>query len=166
MSYEFSFDKRTALIVFGCLFLSGALLVFAGFLVGAGSQSAADTKSALARNVVASNVIGVQKNSTQQDSVSSENSGNPQTLQVAPGPRNFCLQYGSFQDKKNAESLIKTLKKNGISATVFVFVDEDAKTWYAVRSGIYSSIDAAAKSASEIKKKTSMSVLVRRSDTI
>jgi len=166
MNYEFSFDKRTAFIVLGCLFLSGALLVFAGFLVGAGSQNAADTKSALARNAVTSTVSSVQKNITPQDSASSKISSNSPTLQVATGPRNFCLQYGSFQDKKNAGGLIKTLKKDGITAKVSVFVDENAKTWYVVRSGSYSSIDAAAKSASAIKKKISVSVLVRRSDTI
>lgn len=166
MPYEFSFDKRSALIVSGCLLLSGALLVFAGFLVGVGSQSAAGTKSSLPVTAVQTSVSSVQKSSTLQHPVSSEKLENSIPSSVSASSRNFCLQYGSFQEKKNAESLIKTLKKDGIAASASVFVDENAKNWYVVRSGNYSSVDAAAKSASEIKKKTNMSVLVRRSDAI
>ncbi len=157
----------------GCIFVAGALLLFAGFLVGRGSQNRVHNQAIPAvnspgmdRNAGAKKITGITHTGSSENGVPQAESNRTQTALTVPKQHSYCLQYGSFQEKKNAESAIKELKKNGIAAKIFVFVDSNSATWYAVRSGSYPSIDKAAESASKIAKKTNMSVLVRRSDAI
>lgn len=173
MSYEFSFNKQTGSIMLGCIFVAGALLLFAGFLVGRESQNGARNQAipavnapVMARNAGAKRNTEITRNTSSESSVPQSESDRMQTTPDVSGQHSYCLQYGSFQKKKNAENTIKGLKKNGIVAKIFVFVDSNSATWYAVRSGSYPSIDQAAESASKIAKETNMSVLVRRSDAI
>lgn len=103
-----------------------------------------------------------QESTTNQSQVESESLQTQHSNEDDHKNHLYCLQFGAFQDQKNAEKQVTFLKEKGISATVYPLESKAGKTWYAVRSGKYDSIEAAAKSASELSLNTKVSGLVRR----
>jgi septal ring-binding cell division protein DamX len=71
----------------------------------------------------------------------------------------FALQLSSFQDKAEAQAYLEQVKANGLAAYV-TEADVDGKTFYRVRVGKYSSIDAASDAKVDIDKATKKSATV------
>jgi len=75
----------------------------------------------------------------------------------------YCLQFGAFQDKANADAKVKTLKEAGITAMVFPTQDSGGHSWFAVRAGSYDGLAAATDAARAVSDQTGNYVIIRRS---
>jgi len=75
-----------------------------------------------------------------------------------PAPR-FALQLASFQDKAEAQAYLEQVKANGLPAYV-TEADVDGKTFFRVRVGKYSSVDAASDAKVDIDKTTKKSASI------
>ena len=170
MNLEFSIDKKTGAAIAACVVLASVLLVLAGYLLGAGSGARTPlpttaVAASAAQPSAPSLAAGAAASAPQSDSTASA-AAQPSTQPQPSAPPEYCLQFGSFRDKKNAQTLVKTLKKSGVTATVVVFADTNGQPWYVVRSGSYAAIDAAAQSAASLRAQQKISVLVRRAGVL
>ncbi len=179
MNLEFSIDKKTGAAIAACVVLASVLLVLAGYLLGAGSGAPASSaalpavsipgappaaKSASSPTHPAATASAASAQTALSGASSSDTSQTGASQPAAP-PQ-YCLQFGSFRDKKNAQALVKTLKKAGVTATVVVFADTNGQPWYVVRSGSYAAIDEASQSAASLRAQQNISVLVRRTGVL
>jgi len=163
MNYEFSLDKKTGLLVIGCCVLASILLLTAGFLIGISTTTARSVTAApqsLAPAPTQPSAVDTS-HSTPAGNGAAGSPSAPAAALPAAAPT-FCIQFGSFLVKKNADALVKQLKKSGVVATTSPFEDDAARTWYVVRSGSYSSMDDAAQAAQDLRKQLGLSALVRR----
>jgi len=71
----------------------------------------------------------------------------------------FALQLSSFQDKGEAQAYLEQVKANGLAAYV-TEADVDGKTFFRVRVGKYSSVDAASDAKVDIDKTTKKSASI------
>jgi len=71
----------------------------------------------------------------------------------------FALQLSSFQDKAEAQAYLEQVKANGLPAYV-TEADVDGKTFFRVRVGKYSSVDAASDAKVDIDKTTKKSASI------
>jgi len=71
----------------------------------------------------------------------------------------FALQLSSFQDKAEAQAYLEQVKANGLAAYV-TEADVDGKTFFRVRVGKYSSVDAASDAKVDIDKTTKKSASI------
>jgi len=71
----------------------------------------------------------------------------------------FALQLSSFQDKAEAQAYLEQVKANGLPAYV-TEAEVDGKTFYRVRVGKYSSVDAASDAKVDIDKATKKSASI------
>ncbi len=166
MNLEFSIDKKTGAAIAACVVLASVLLVLAGFLLGAGTAARTPLPTATAPASAAlpsaqPQAASAAASASQRESLASA-APQPSTQPQPSAPPEYCLQFGSFRDKKNAQALVKTLKKAGVTATVVVFADTSGQPWYVVRSGSYAVMDEAAQSAASLRAQQKISVLVRR----
>lgn len=76
-----------------------------------------------------------------------------------PKKSRFALQLSSFQDKGEAQAYLEQVKSNGLAAYV-TEAEVDGKTYYRVRVGKYSSVDAASDAKVDIDKATKKSATV------
>lgn len=174
MSFNFTFDKRTAPLMAGCVAVACLLIFLAGLLLGlrnghSGSAALAGAGASLPTLPLSPGAIK-ESSPPAQTQVLPVATGESHAIQTdsAPArePRAYCLQFGSFQRKANAAGLIKNLKKKHVAAEILVLRGRNRKEWYVVRSGKYSSIDAAAAQSMELKRKTEVPSLVRRAGTL
>jgi septal ring-binding cell division protein DamX len=173
MNLEFSIDKKTGAAIAACVVLASVLLVLAGYLLGASSALPASVASAVpavtpaqkAQPRPGANPANAAPSAAGAADAASDADAAPAQTAAAgqpPAPSHYCLQFGSFRDKKNAQTLVKTLKKTGVTATVVVFSGANGQPWYVVRSGDFDSIDAASASAASMRSSQNLAVLVRR----
>jgi cell division septation protein DedD len=184
MSFDFTFDKRTAPLMAGCVILACLLIFFAGLLLGLrnGSSGGNGLATAGTSHPALLSTPGIGKSSApagamqNQKSATNLQSSNQQSAvagesyatstKPAHEARAYCLQFGSFQKKANAAGLLKKLKKKHVAAEIIMLRSQNKREWYVVRAGKYSSIDVAAAQSAAIKRKTDVSSLVRRTGSI
>lgn len=75
----------------------------------------------------------------------------------------YCLQFGAFQDKANADAKVKNLNESGITAEVLSTHDFAGRSWFAVRTGSYDGLIAATNAAHALSERTGDYVIVRYS---
>ncbi|RZU29767.1 SPOR domain-containing protein [Edaphobacter modestus] len=181
MSYDFSFEKKNAVILTSCVLLIAVLLVLAGFLLGIRSSSSNASASkpqpvppVQARSVEKPNPLPSPP--TPLDVSPSEPLPASAPLQIEkpspdhshkshPSPQ-FSLQIGAFRSKQNAEARVKILKDQGVAATIMSIRDALGTTWFAVRTGAYSDLPSATKAAQAMSATTNEFVIVRPAQSL
>jgi len=181
MNLEFSIDKKTGAAIAACVVLASVLLVLAGYLLGAGSGAPATSAASPASSIPsapsadksgptpthpATSASAASAQTATNDAGAASLGASPADASQPAAPPEYCLQFGSFRDKKNAQALVKTLKKAGVTVTVVVFADTNGQPWYVVRSGSYAVMDEAAQSAASLRAQQNISVLVRRTGVL
>ena len=147
------------MLTLACLGLTAVLLLIAGFLAGtryAGFSQAGSfakpvssppaiplktaEKSSKMPGATASSPLDKAPTITRSPSRTAlaENARS----NVKPGSE-YALQFGAFHDRAKAEALVKELKDEGTTATVFSAMDLTGAEWFTVRSGHYSSVEEA-----------------------
>ncbi len=196
MSYNFSFDRKSAVLLCGCTIALAALLVSAGFLLGvkygqgpppavafpaqpAPSVSApaalpspppAPTVSAPALLPPLPPAAPVKASEDQSPEPAAPAPVHDRTPQAdAPDPAakpHYMLQLGAYQSRAEALAKQKELKEQVPGTTIFAGHDSAGETWYAVRSGDYDDLISASKAARDLRGKTAEVVLVRPSNRL
>lgn len=182
MSYDFSFERKNAVILISCVLLIAVLLVVAGFLLGIRSTSS-NASTSNQRPVPPLQAPTVEKPSSPSPSPPSPldvSSSTPLPASAAlqiekpspdhshkshPSPQ-FSLQIGAFHSKQNAEARVKILKDQGVAATIMSIRDALGTTWFAVRTGAYSDLPSATKAAQAMSAATSEYVIVRPAQSL
>jgi cell division protein FtsN len=183
MSYDFSFEKKNAALFAACVLLIAMLLVSAGYLLGIRRNSTSPSASRpepihpvqlpivekpsipppptlpkLAASPEASSTASAPTLQTDEPSLDSSHKSH-----LSP---QFSLQIGAFHSKGNAEAKVKTLKDQGIAATIMSTKDAVGTTWFAVRVGTYSDLPSATKAAQAMSAATSEFVIVRPAQSL
>src|SRR5262249_39760727 len=76
-------------------------------------------------------------------------------------PEYVTVQVGVFLDEKDASRLLKEMESKGYSPTFFSGRDAEARQWYAVRIGVYSDREQAAKAAANFTQQEKIKAVVR-----
>jgi septal ring-binding cell division protein DamX len=159
MSYDLSFDKRSAVLLGACGALIAILLVAAGVLIGIRHPSPALPTPAPNRNP--------DRTSSPIPSTAPAAIVEPQLpsapLSKSPTQDNFVLQFGAFKDQANAQARVKALKEKSVTAAVFPIQDSAGRTFYTVRSGSYANASDAAAAARDLQRSTQEQVIIRPS---
>jgi cell division protein FtsN len=201
MTYDFSFDKKSATLLAGCGLVFAALLVSAGFLLGVQHANRVPPVNATRQiaaiklpttpelkppstHVSAIPLAAAQPDPGKSAPAAASNSesaspsvpvaaGAPDSTNAALTPRGphavhdrkpkYCLQFGTFQDKANADTKVKSLKEAGITAEVLSTHDFAGRSWFAVRTGSYDGLIAATNAAHAMSDRTGDYVIVRYS---
>ena len=188
MSYDLSFDRKTATLLAICTAGIVSLLVAAGFLLGSqyrrsarpsnvvpekASLALAAPKSQPAAAAVPALVEASASASTpsasQPDSGSNAQSNPPA---VAPDVASsasgkvaaiagYSLQFGAFREEANAMAAAKKLQEKKIKADVVPLDDAAGSTWYTVRFGDYPTLSDASAAAVPLRASTRQSIFVR-----
>ncbi len=183
----FTLDKKSVLLLAGCLVAAAILLFVAGFLLGIGQGESVISKvqrglkvqdQPVSDKTFASGKSGIEANHAQQVRAKKSTS-NAQKISPAAvsgevrhetnlaatnvrGSHFYCLQFGLFQRKKNADIWVQRLKHKKVVAREIVFRDATGHTLYGVRSGRYVSVDAASAEAAMLRRKLKINSHVRR----
>ena len=182
MSYDFSFEKKYAVLLAACVFVIAMLLVWAGYLLGvqhiAPQASIPKPESApllqpTTEKLVSpppapakSTDVGTEPATVAGTSDVSNEQPPPALNRKSPSSPQFSLQIGAFHSKANAEARVKTLKDQGVSAMILNSTDAAGITWFAVRTGIYSDLPSATKAARAMSAATSDFVIVRPTQSL
>ncbi len=75
----------------------------------------------------------------------------PSMPKTDPGGR-YTVQLAAFQDRKQADSLMNSMKSKGYPAFIKQYETPDKKTWYRVRVGTFSTKEKAAEYGKELKE--------------
>jgi len=78
----------------------------------------------------------------------------------------FSVQVAACLEQKNAQNLVKNLKKKGYEAYIFKTRKPREMTWYKVRIGDYASKEEASMAASTFRKKEEMDAFVCTNDPL
>jgi DedD protein len=176
MSYDLSFDKRSATLLAACGAAIALLLVAAGVLIGI-RHNPAPIESA------PSIPAAVPTPAAARDQAQTSGAAPKPSAPVAPSPfvtpaippasasdarpaasPDFTLQLGAFKEQANAQGKVKDLKEKGVTANVVSVQDIAGVTWYAVRSGSYANVSEASAAARDLRRSSQEQVIVRPSD--
>lgn len=182
MSYDLSFERKTAILLAICTSIAAFLLVAAGFLLGMQyrrpvhpgpipTKIPADSAAPAPRpSVAAASPVATSASlAANPDSVASVPVGPPVAPSAAPESLNakapavagYSLQFGAFREETNADAMIKQLKEKNVKAAVVPRQDAAGDTWYTVRTGDYPTLAAASAAAVPLRVSTQQSVFVR-----
>jgi len=183
MSYDLSFDRKTAILLATCTSAAVLLLVAAGFLLGMQYRRATHPTSPVPAKtpaspaateppptVAAASLVGASTSSVAKpDNAPSVPADPPVAPSVAPASLNakapavvgYSLQFGAFREEANADAMIKQLKEKDVKAAVVPREDAAGDTWYTVRFGDYPTLAAASAAAVPLRISTRQSVFVR-----
>jgi cell division protein FtsN len=183
MSYDFSFEKKNAVLLAACILLIAMLLVSAGYLLGIQHSSplTSISKPELVLPVpppteekpVIAPAAPAKPLDVSPEPSSAASAGDLPADEPSPAPSRkshpspqFSLQIGAFHSKGNAEARVKTLKEHGVAATIMSAKDAAGATWFAVRAGTYSDLPSATKAARAMSAATSEFVVVRLAQSL
>ena len=76
-------------------------------------------------------------------------------------PEYVTVQVGVFLSEKDASSLLKQIESKGYAPSFYTGRDAEARQWYAVRIGVYSDREQAAKAASNFTRQEKIKAVVR-----
>ena len=177
MTYDFSFDKKSALGTLACLVAASLLLLFAGYLLGRDSSrnfsvppdaKTLGNSAKKARSPTIGEPLQQSASATQAAAAPPSSSATTDGTDTEVPAKNttkasegYTLQFGAFREKGNAEALVKSLKEQGIKATIFSASDLSGQNWFAVRSGSYASPEEASQAAVELRKTAQTTLFVR-----
>lgn len=188
MSYDLSFDRKTATLLAICTVGVVSLLVAAGFLLGtqyrrsARSTSVVPTKTPLAPAAQKSEPSAAAAPALVETSAPAPTSSRPQPdndSTVSPNPpavplvaansasakvpavAGYSLQFGAFREEANAVAAVKQLQDKKVKAEVVPRDDAAGSTWYTVRFGNYPTLSAASAAAVPLRVSTRQSIFVR-----
>ncbi|OJV43089.1 MAG: hypothetical protein BGO25_06780 [Acidobacteriales bacterium 59-55] len=193
MSYDLSFDRKTAILLATCTVATIILLVVAGFLLGTQYRRAPHPASHPSSEVKAKTTpspaatpktplpaatatppVAAPPPSTAPTPNSDSNpqadppatpSDTPKSL--PPETRTtagYSLQFGAFREESNADVMVKQLKEKTVKAVIAPRTDAAGDTWYTVRFGNYPTLAAASAAAVPLRISTQHSILVRPAD--
>lgn len=194
MNYDFSFDKKTIILMaIGCVAI-GVLLFLAGLIVGLdrssgqaeaatkrSSQSGAETKpSAQSAEHPAPALSKPSPDKAKESSspASADSSkvpasqGEPKSSEAVAKEKTedtkdqpaFSLQLGAFQAEDNALKLRDNLKAKGYPVFLFRVLDAEGHVWHTVRMGQYTDMKKASHAAAVFSSKEQTSAWVRPSN--
>jgi len=172
MSYDFSFSPKA---FFGTILCLAGLLIatfFAGVVVGTLRQSPLAKTSTPAPASPPKRIFASNKSAAANPAPSTpaqENATPPPTQEQASlhqEQRRYCLQYGIFQDKMQADQLLKDLSTKGVTASEATKEDQYKQSWIVIRSGDYATFEEASQSADILRPKLNQPVLVRPSASL
>jgi septal ring-binding cell division protein DamX len=179
MSYDFSFEKKNAVLLAACVFVIAMLLVWAGYLLGIqhiapqASIPTPEPSPLLMEKPVSPPPAATKSIDISTEPVPVASPANVSNEQPAPAHNRkssstpqFSLQIGAFHSKANAEARVKTLKDQGVSATIMNKTDDAGITWFAVRAGTYPDLPSATKAARAMSAATSDFVIVRPAQSL
>jgi cell division protein FtsN len=182
MSYDFSFEKKNAVLLAACVFVIAILLVWAGYLLGIqhiapqasipNPEPAPLLPPAMEKPVspppspAKSIDLGTEPVPVASASYVSNEQPAPALNRKSPSSPQFSLQIGAFHSKANAEARVKTLKDQGVSATIMNTTDAAGITWFAVRAGTYPDLPSATKAARAMSAATNDFVIVRPAQSL
>lgn len=182
MSYDFSFEKKNAVLLAACVSVIAMLLVWAGYLLGiqhiAPQASIPKPEPApllqpTMEKPVSPPPAPAKSIDVGTDPVTIPSAGDvsneqpsPALNRKSPSSPQFSLQIGAFHSKANAEARVKTLKDQGVSATILNATDAAGITWFAVRAGTYPDLSSATKAARAMSATTSDFVIVRPAQSL
>jgi cell division protein FtsN len=180
MSYDFSFEKKNAVLLAACVFVIAMLLVWAGYLLGiqhiAPQASISKPEPPHLLQPTMEKPVSVPSSPAELidiDPVPVTNAGDvsnkrpsPTANSKSPSAPQFSLQIGAFHSKANAEARVKALKNQGVLATIMNTRDAAGLTWFAVRAGTYLDLPSATKAARAMSAATSDFVIVRPAQSL
>lgn len=182
MSYDFSFGKKNAVLLAACVCVIAMLLVWAGYLLGIQhiatqasipkpeptpllqptTEKPVSPPPAPAKSID----VGTDPVPVASSGGVSNEQPSPALNRTSPSSPQFSLQIGAFHSKANAEARVKTLKDQGVSATILNTTDAAGITWFAVRAGTYTDLPSATKAARTMSATTSDFVIVRPAQSL
>lgn len=187
MSYDLSFDRKTATLLAICTAGVVLLLVAAGFLWGTHYRRPAPSIGAVVPEKASLTPIAQKSQSTatavpalvettaavpsgsQPDNDSPvqpapsaiPSAGTESVSAKAPGISGYSLQFGAFREEANAVVAAKQLQEKKVKADVVPRDDAAGTTWYTVRLGDYPTLSAASAAAVPLRASTHQSIFVR-----
>jgi septal ring-binding cell division protein DamX len=187
MSYDLSFDRKTATLLAICTAGVMVLLVAAGFLLGTHyrgtnlpsgavvpakasltpvtqkSQPTATTAPALVETAasVPSGSLPAKDSPAQPIPPALPSAGTESVSDKALGITGYSLQFGAFREEANAVAATKQLLEKKVMAEVVPKDDAAGTVWYTVRLGNYPTLSAASAAAVPLRVSTHQSIFVR-----
>jgi cell division protein FtsN len=180
MSYDLSFDRKTATLLAVCTAGVVVLLVVAGFLWGTHSRHT-DPSTGAVVPAKASLTPATQKSQPAATaaahalvettaSVPSESQPAPPAARLAdtesasdeaPAITGYSLQFGAFREEANAVAAAKQLQEEQVKVEVVPRDDAAGTIWYTVRLGDYPTLSSASAAAVPLRASTHQSIFVR-----
>jgi cell division protein FtsN len=186
MSYDFTFNHKTFFALVFCLVALLLATFFAGFFTGIlripRSQVISSKSSTPKLEKLVSTEKDAQTKPVAQNPATgtSEESPKPSAGQVKSAEtadtkmnnigkqeeRQYCLQFGSFQEKSQADRQLNDLAAKGITAMEESREDSYQQNWFVVRMGAFQNFDEASQAADGLRSKLNQPVLVRPTDSL
>lgn len=194
MSYDFSFDKKTIILMAIGSVAIGVLLFLAGFIVGLdrssgqaeaatkhSPQSGAETKPSAQLADHPTPALSKPSPDKAKESSSPASADSSKALASQQEPKSseaaskekaedtkdqpaFSLQLGAFQAEDNALKLRDNLKAKGYPVFLFRVLDAEGHVWHTVRMGQYTDMKKASQAAAVFSSKEQTSAWVRPSN--
>ncbi len=187
MSYDLSFDRKTATVLAICTAGVVVLLVAAGFLWGTQYRRPSPSTSgvvpekalltpvaqkgqpaATAAPALVATTVPAPSGSQPDDG--SPLQPDPPAIPLAsaegvsdkvPVITGYSLQFGAFREEANAVTAAKQLQEKKVKAEVVPRDDAAGTLWYTVRLGNYPTLSAASTAAVPLRVSTHQSIFVR-----
>lgn len=187
MSYDLSFDRKTAALLAICTAGVVVLLVAAGFLLGThyrrtnlSSNAVVPAKASLtpvtqksqpaatAATALVETTASVPSESQPDNDSSAQPAppaialaGTESASDKAPAITGYSLQFGAFREEANAVAAAKQLQEKKVKAEVVPRDDAAGTIWYTVRLGDYPTLSSASAAAVPLRASTHQSIFVR-----
>jgi cell division septation protein DedD len=189
MAYDYSFDKKTVLLILaGCISV-GVLLFVAGLIIGF-DRGASQARVQLGKDIPAKEmkvevpkpkeaVAAPAKEAAPAAPSAKQEAGEakaappeksapqpaaqpvPAAAPAADAGNEFSVQLGAFESAENALKLCDKVKARGYAAFVLDVQDSAGRQWHAVRMGHFKKLETAARAAVAFTGKEKIPAFVR-----